>query len=320
MPVLETSAYRSPRWLRNGHLQTVASSFRRVPAVAYGRERIGTPDGDFLDLDWSRDGGRPPGAPLVIISYGMESESSSPYVRAAVLAFRARGLDAVVWNYRGCSGVPNRKPHFYHGALTADLDAVVRHALSRGYADLRLAGYSLGGNLLLNYLGRRAADLDPAVRRAAAFSAPVDFAGSSLALRRPVNRLYARLFLASFRRKIRAKMAALPGQIDDCAFRSIATLEDYDRHYTAPHFGFASVADYYRAASSRHVLGAIRIPTLVVSALDDPFMGPRCIPFEEARAHPSVTLETPRHGGHLGFLLAGGGSWMERRAVEFLAG
>jgi predicted alpha/beta-fold hydrolase len=111
----------------------------------------------------------------------------------------------------------------------------------------------------------------------------------------------------------------MPGQIDDLAFRSIATLEDYDRHYTAPHFGFASTADYYRAASSRYVLGAIRIPTLIVSALDDPFMGPNCIPFDEARENPMVTLETPRHGGHLGFLLAGGGSWIEQRVVEFFA-
>ena len=328
MPLVEKSEYAAPWWLRNGHVQTIANAFRRAPRVAYLRERIETPDGDFLDLDWCKSGAGGPVCPaqtrtsaprLAVVSYGMESESSSAYVRATVALLCAENFDVVVWNYRGCGGEPNRKLHFYHGGLIADLDAVIRHAIARGYSDIRLAGFSLGGNLLLNWLGHRGADVPAAVKRAVAFSVPTDVADCAVQLHGPLNRIYARLFLRSFRKKVRAKMAAMPGQLDDRAFDSIATLEDYDGHYTVPQFGFASVADMYRSVSSRHVIGSIRVPTLIVCALDDPFMGPNCFPADAARENPNIFLECPRHGGHLGFLQSGGGSWMEKRVVDFLA-
>ena len=319
MPLIETSEYRAPWWLPNGHVQTILAPLRSAPAIYFARERIETPDGDFLDLDWAsalRAG--MPSPPLVVISYGMESEPSSPYVRACVAALHEKNFDAVVWNYRGCSGEPNRKIHFYHGGLIGDLEAVIQRAMARGYADIRLVGFSLGGNLTLNYLGHRGADVPPAVKCAVAFSAPADVGGCTRELRKPLKKIYAKIFLRAFREKIRAKMAAMPGQIDDRAFDSIATLEDYDERYTVPHFGFANVLEFYRAVSSRHVIADIRVQTLIVSALDDPFMGPDCVPFDAARGNPNVFLETPRHGGHLGFLLRGGGSWMEKRIIEFM--
>lgn len=316
MPLLSSSSYVAPIWLRNGHVQTVINAFRPAPAMAYERERIDTPDGDFLELDW-RTAGR---SRLVIVSYGMESAPSTPYVRGVVAALVAADFDVVVWNYRGCGGTPNRKEHFYHGGLIDDLHAVVLRGIDRGYCDIRLAGFSLGGNLLLNYLGRMGDQLPAAVRRAAAFSVPVDVAACAVQLRKPANRLYARLFLRSFRRKIRAKMAVMPDRVNDHAFDSIATLEDYDERYTVPHFGFGTVPRMYHAVSSLHVLDQIRTPVLLVNALDDPFMGATCFPSSIARASEHLFLETPRHGGHLGFLTTPRSSWMETRVVQFLSG
>lgn len=314
MPLVASSSYVAPVLLRNGHVQTVLNAFRPAPEIAYERERIDTPDGDFLELDW-RIAGR---SRLVIVSYGMESAPSTPYVRGAVAALHAAEFDVVVWNYRGCGGTPNRKEHFYHGGLIDDLHAVVQRGIARGYRDIRLAGFSLGGNLLLNYLGRMDDQLPSAVCRAVAFSVPVDVAACAVQLRQPANRIYARLFLRSFRRKIRAKMAAMPDRVNDHAFDSIATLEDYDEHYTVPHFGFGTVPAMYHAVSSLHVLHQIRTPVLLVNAQDDPFMGPTCFPSDIARVSDHLFLEMPRHGGHLGFLEANLRSWMERRVVEFL--
>lgn len=315
MPLLPSTTYHAPWWLRSGHVQTVAAAFRTAPAIRYSRERIDTPDGDFLDLDWCANGS----SRLVIVSYGMESGPATPYVRAAVDALRTDSFDVVVWNYRGCSGEPNRKEHFYHGSLIDDLHAVILRGLERGYREMALAGFSLGGNLLLNYLGRMGDQIPVAVRRAAAFSVPVNVAECAVQLRRPANRLYARLFLRSFRKKIRAKMSVMPDRVDDHAFDSIATLEDYDERYTVPHFGFGTVPEMYRAVSSLHVLDRIRTPVLLVNAQDDPFMGPSCFPRETARASEFLHFENPRHGGHLGFLQSLHASWMERRLVEFLS-
>lgn len=314
MPLIAHSGYRAPFHLLNGHVQTIWNAFRRAPAIAYRRERIETPDGDFLDLDWA---GEDLARPLVIVCYGMESDARSPYIRGIVAALLAAGFAAVVWNYRGCSGEPNRKIHFYHGGLVEDLHTVVLHAIARGWTDLRLAGFSLGGNLLLNYLGRRGDAVPAEVRCGAAFSSPTDVADCARHLKRGMNRFYERLFLRSFREKIRAKMKHHPGRLDDDGYDRLASLEDYDERYTVPHFGFENVPVFYRAVSSRFVLDGIRRPTLLVTALDDPFMGPVCIPFEEAKLSAFLHLETPAHGGHLGFLERGG-SWMERRLVDWL--
>lgn len=318
MPRLPCS-YRAPWLLRNGHLQTVLGSFRSAPPAAYRRQRIETPDGDFLDLDWA--GGGEPGRPLVVVSFGMEGDPHRPYVRGTVRAFLDAGWNALVWNYRGTSGEPNRKAHFYHGGLIEDLDAVVQHALARSPDRIALVGFSLGGNLTLNYLGRRGSAVPDAVCGAAVFSVPCDVEDCAEQMRRPANRVYLRRFLRSFREKIRDKMRIMPEAVDDAGFDRIRSLEDYDARYTVPHFGFDSVSAFYRWVSSRRVLRDITVPTLIVNALDDPIMGPACHPVAEADANPRLFLESPPHGGHLGFLRLGEGrNWMEDRAFAFLAG
>lgn len=315
MPLLP-STYRAPWGLRDGHRQTVLGAFRPAPALRYQRERLDTPDGDFLDLDWLA---ADPVRPLVVISFGMEGHAQRPYVRGMAAAFRAAGWDALVWHYRSTSGEPNRKLHFYHSGLVEDLELVLDRARQRGYTQLFLVGFSLGGNMTLNYLGRRGAAVPPDVRGAAVFSVPCEVMDCAQRLREPENQIYTRRFLESFREKIRTKMPHWPGRISDADYESIRTLEDYDARYTAPHFGFPDVPTFYRAVSSRYVLTGIARPTLMVNALDDPFMGPLCHPAEIAQRHPNLYLEQPAHGGHQGFLRGPWHrwNWCEERAVQF---
>lgn len=320
MPLVEPTRYRAPWPLRlSPHVETVFPTlFRRPPRVAYARERIATADGDFLDLDWSA-GGDGGARGVVIVSHGMEGSSASHYVKGAVAAVREAGWNAVAWNFRGCSGEPNRQLRWYHSGFTEDLHAVVAHVLAKGPRAVALVGFSLGGNLTLKYLGERDGH-DPRVRAAVTFSVPCDLAGASLRIGSPSNRLYMLSFLWSLRRKIRAKMRTHPGRIDDSGFHRIRDFKGFDDRYTAPLNGFRDAEDYWARAASLPFLGRIRVPTLLVQARNDPFLSASCHPVDEARKNPALFLEAPDHGGHVGFtrFAPDGRYWSELRIVEFL--
>lgn len=312
MPLLETSSYRSPPGFRNPHLQTIwAGKLRRVEAPAYRRERIETPDGDFLDLDRVETGARR----AVVISHGLEGSAGRTYVRGMARALARRGWDVVAWNFRGCSGEANRLLQLYHSGATEDLDAVVQRVLP-DYDMVSLVGFSLGGNLTLKYLGE--AERDPRIAAAATFSVPVDLAASSVALGRPQNALYMTYFLQSLRAKVLRKAEQFPDEVDVAGLRRIRTFHQFDDRYTAPLHGFLDAADYWARSSSRQFLPGIRIPTLLVNAADDPFLAPECFPRAEAAASTHFYLEVPRHGGHVGFVVHGGEYWSETRAASFL--
>jgi len=310
--------YRPPLLFRNAHVQTVwPARLRMVGGVAYRRERIETPDGDFLDLDWSEAGAER----VVVLSHGLEGNTGRHYMRGMARALNDGGWDVLAWNYRGCSGEPNRRLHSYHSGATDDLDVVVRHALEGGrYRRLALVGFSLGGNLTLKYLGERADTVDHRLAGAVTFSVPCDLAASSAALARPSNRLYMQYFLVSLRQKIRDKMAMFPAWIDDEGFDRIKTFREFDDRYTAPLHGFRDAADYWARCSAGPFIRGICVPTLIVNAADDPFLAPACYPVEAARNNPHVHLEVPDHGGHIGFILFnhGGAYWSELRAAAFL--
>ena len=324
MPVL-ASHFRPPAWLRNGHLQTVWHVLRprsRVPA--HESARLELPDGDFLDLAWMR---REPGGDragrLAVLTHGLESDSHAGYIRGMAAALQAAGWDALAWNFRGCGGEPNRLPRFYHSGETGDLGAVVRHAAEHGgYGHLALVGFSLGGNVTLKYLGE--APPHPAVRAAAAISVPVDLASSAGVLdRRRVNRLYLRRFIRSLVGKVEAKAKRFPDGFDLRGIRRVRTFQEFDDRYTSRLHGFRDAADYWSQASARQYLPAIRVPTLLLNAQDDPFLSPACIPTAEAEANPCLFLEAPACGGHVGFVdfrSPDGATYAERRTVEFLSG
>ncbi len=319
MPLI-SSGYEAPFFLRSGHLHTLFPRFfRRVRGIRYERERIETADGDFLDLDWSRIGsGR-----VAVLTHGLEGSTGAAYIRGMARAMNRRGWDALAWNLRGRSGSPNRLPGAYHSGLTKDLGAVVRHAFAAGsYREAALLGFSLGGNLMLKWLGERGAEADARLRAAVAFSVPCDLASSAAALSRWTNRHYSWHFLRSLRRTIRLKAEAHPEAVSLDGYGRLRTIRDFDDRYTAPLHGFADAEDYYAQSSSRPFLPRVRVPTLLVNAADDPFLAPPCYPFEEARASRHFFLEVPETGGHVGFVAFrnGGEYWSERRAAAFLEG
>jgi predicted alpha/beta-fold hydrolase len=320
MPLLPTSDYHPNALLANGHMQTIAAStLRRVPEVHYQRERLELPDGDFVDLDWSL-ASPAPAQRLGIISHGLEGDSNRPYVRGMARALNHAGFDALAWNYRGCGGETNRLLRAYHLGDTEDLAEVVNHAVKgRHYAKIFLTGFSAGGNVTLKYLGENAARVPSQVKRAAVFSVPTDLKASSVHISRWQNQIYLRRFLNSLREKMRVKGAYLPGQLDLSELNKLRDFPQFDERYTAPLHGFASADDYYEQSASGRYLGGIRIPTLLVNALNDPFLPASCYPRDAATTSQWFYLETPAEGGHVGFNEGGPGGtyYSERRTVDF---
>jgi predicted alpha/beta-fold hydrolase len=318
MPLVAPSTYRPPRGWSNGHLQSIFPAlFRRVPVHNYRRERIDTPDGDFLDVDWLGSGSDR----LAILSHGLEGSSDSTYIRGMARMLTRQGWDALAWNCRGCSGVPNRLLRLYHSGSSDDLDAVVRHALrSDRYRSIALIGFSLGGNITLKWVGEQGDRIDPRVVKAVAFSVPCDLAGSSIKMGSLSNRVYMWRFMRCLRVKVRWKMELYPGRIHDRGLDRMWTFKQFDDAYTAPLHGFENAEDYWRRSSSRDFFDAIRIPALLVNARNDPFLSDTCFPEEQARGHQWFHFEAPAFGGHVGFMSFNGDGtyWLERRAAEFL--
>ncbi len=313
MPVIP-SPYKAPFYLFEGHLQTIVPSlFRQVTDVAYARERVATPDDDFVDLDWCRIGSDK----LVVLSHGLEGDSARPYVQGMVKAFNARGVDALAWNYRSCSGEPNKLLRSYHLGASDDLDFVLRYALQHGhYQTIYLIGFSAGGNITLKYLGEAPAQVPAEVKRAATFSAPVDLQGSA----QKIAKVYTRRFLKSLGRKLELKRQMYPTQVDMSGYNVLWSFPEFDDKYTAPLHGFKNAQDYYARSSSKQFLPNINIPTLLVNAKNDPFLSDSCYPVQEAEQNPFLYLEMPAEGGHVGFTANFSKNlyYSEIRAVEFL--
>jgi predicted alpha/beta-fold hydrolase len=299
-----------------GHWETIIPHiFRRVKPVAYARERIETEDGDFLDLDWAADGQEK----LVVFSHGLEGSSRAKYIQGMIPRFREKGFDALAWNCRTCGGEMNRTARFYHSGASYDLDAVLNHVLkTKAYKEIYLIGFSMGGNITLKYLGEKAGALDPRIKKAIVFSVPLDLKSSTDRMTGGMGAVYTRKFVRTLNKKLRLKQAELDKLgIDIGGAHKIWDFKTWDGRFTAPLHGFASADDYYARSSSRPVLKNIRIPTLIVNALNDPFLGEGCFPAEELKGHPFVRLEMPRRGGHVGFL-ENGVFVSEQKALDFL--
>ena len=304
-------------WLRNGHIQTILSSTcRTISGVEYKRERIPTPDDDFLDLDWSSSGRKR----LAVLSHGLEGNSHRVYIKGMVKVLNSIDIDCLAWNYRTCSGEINRTLRMYHSGSTDDLDCVIRHAISKGYECIFLVGFSMGGNVSLLYLGQQARRVYPQLKGAVAFSVPIDLADSAAQLARPINTLYTGRFLHMLHKKVQAKMVVFPQLIDDRDFDQIKDFKAFDDRYTAPIHGFKNAEDYWAQCSCGPLLEHIRVPTLIVNAEDDPFLGPSCYPASQ-RTNPNLHVEIPKYGGHVGFIQRriNGTYWSESRAVEFIS-
>ena len=311
--------YTPPVGFRSAHLQTIYPTlFRRVPLTTNQRERIETNDGDFLDLDWAR---QPPNVRLAVITHGLEGHSRGNYCQGMAAALRRAGWDVLVWNFRGCSGEPNRRLESYHSGATGELQIVLDHVFSNtAYETVSLIGFSLGGNLTLKYLGDQSTALDRRIRSAVCLSVPCDLASSAKRLEHWQNRIYMARFMRCLRMKVREKARRYPNRLDLSGLDKMRTFAEFDDRYTAPIHGFEDAHDYWTQCSCRFVLDQIAIPTLLINALDDPFLTPDCYPYDAAVANPNFILDTPKHGGHLGFVSFNKEDeyWSERRAVAFL--
>lgn len=319
MPLISTSDYSPLKIFSNPHVQTIYPSlFRKVRGVTYIRERIFTPDNDFIDLDWSRVGADR----AVVVSHGLEGHSRRSYMLGMIKSFNSRGWDGIAFNFRGCSGEPNRFLKSYHCGATEDLHTVVTHVISKKcYSCISLVGFSVGGNLTLMYLGEKKHRVSPLVKSAAAISVPCDLESSSMKLAKRSNRLYMKRFLRMFHRKIRIKMHMMPDKIHDTDYHLIQTFEQFDNRYTAPIHGFSSAKDYWSKCSCKQFLSGINIPSILINAQDDPFLGEACYPIKEAKNSPHFFLEMPKSGGHVGFIdfNSSGEYWHEKRVAEFVS-
>jgi len=323
MPFIKKSTYLPYPLIRNKHLQTILPAlFRKVRGVPFQRERIGIFDGDFLDLDWLPAFGGVASSDLVIISHGLEGSTDRAYIKGMVKIFAKNGYDVLAWNHRGCSGEPNRLSRFYHSGATDDLQAVVTHALSlKKHTRIFLVGFSLGGNMTLKYLGEQQANLPTEIQKAVVFSVPLHLSACSLQLRQGENWMYAWSFKRKLKQKVRLKAALMPDAISVAHLPKVKTLKDFDELYTAPLHGFAHAEDYYEKCSALYFLEAIEVKTLIINALNDPFLGEQCFPVDLVGKLPNVFLECPTQGGHCGFAPPDreGFYWSERRALEWIS-
>jgi predicted alpha/beta-fold hydrolase len=306
--------YRPPFWLPSGHLQTIyPATFISKPQVAYRRERWDARDGDFIDVDFV-DGEA--GKPFVVLFHGLEGSSHSHYARALMAALAQRGWSGAVPHFRGCSGEPNRAPRFYHSGDAAEVEWIVKALRARTTGRFYAAGVSLGGNAMLRWLGE-AGQGAAIVDAACAVSAPLDLAQGGAALSSGLNMVYTRMFLQTLKPKCLAKLEQFPGLFDRDALLAARDLYAFDNVVTAPLHGYRDTEDYWDRASAKHVLGEIRVPTLVLNARNDPFLPGIHLP---TRASAMVTLEYPEHGGHVGFAtgaLPGRLDWLPQRLLHF---
>lgn len=319
----EPEPFRAAWWLPGAHAQTIAGRvLRPLDVLPLERERIETPDGDFVDLDFAPEPAATPDRPLALVLHGLEGSARRGYAYLTYRELARVGIRGVGLNFRSCSGEPNRLPRFYHSGDTDDLRHVAALLRDRFPArPLGAVGFSLGGNALLKYLGE---DGDAALIRAAvAVSVPYDLdAGERHLAQDPVSRVYVRHFLKSLRAKAAAKELALREQCDYDRILRARSFRDFDDAATAPLHGFASAVDYYTRSSSVRFLDRIRVPTLLVHALDDPFLPAEALPADAVRANPHLQAAFTAKGGHVGFI---GGTprrpdfWAERQAAAFLA-
>ncbi|MET3135737.1 putative alpha/beta-fold hydrolase [Undibacterium sp. GrIS 1.2] len=311
--------YNAPKWLPSGHLQTIYPAlYISKPKVDFRRERWDTPDGDFIDVDFV-DGQA--GQPFVVLFHGLEGSSDSHYARALMALVKERGWSGAVPHFRGCSGELNQAPRFYHSGDAQEIAWVIQrlqaaystqHPGGKFYA----AGVSLGGNALLRWLGEspdQAAIVDAAV----SISAPLDLAQGGASLSSGFNMLYTRMFLKTLKPKCLKKLDQFPGLFNRNALLAAKNLYEFDNVVTAPLHGYLDTDDYWNRASAKHVLPDIRVPTLVMNALNDPFLPGHHLP-HKASSH--VTLDYPKHGGHVGFAVGkppGSLHWLPEKILHF---
>lgn len=296
MPLVEAN-FKPVYFLRNGHLNTILNSLIRKPEpIIFNRERIITPDDDFLDVDFYQKGKNK----VAILCHGLEGSSDSNYIQGIASLLSTQGFDIAALNYRFCSGEINKQLSSYHAGHTDDLNLVLNQ-LEPNYTEIYLVGFSLGSNMILKYLGDRKYKLSPKIKAAAAVSALVDLEGASLELSKTKNIIYSKRFIQTLAKKMQLKHQQYPQDVAIEQLKNVKKVIDFDNYFTSVMNGFKDAKDYYAQSNSLQFLKDIEIPTLIINALDDPFASKTCIPTKEAEANENLYLMTPKYGGHVAF-------------------
>jgi uncharacterized protein len=315
-PRIVSAAFRPAWWLPGGHLQTIwPALIPRGPGSPITRRRYELPDGDFIDVDWVGERG-----PIVVVLHGLGGSSTSHYVNSMLQAIVMQGWRGALMYFRGCSGESNRLPRSYHAGETGDLNTFIS-VLRQQEPDTQLVvlGYSMGGNVLLKWLGEQGGSAP--IRAAVAVSVPFDLADAAARVHQGLSRIYELRMLRSLQELVTRKAERISLPWDSRTIAAIKSLREFDDRITAPLHGFLNVDDYYARASCKPFLKDIGTPTLVIHASDDPFMSPTVIPNQQELS-TTITLELSSSGGHVGFV---GGEpwapqyWLEMRIPDFLA-
>lgn len=352
---IDTSNCPVPAWLPGGHAQTLYSAlWAQRHHISFVRERTNTPDGDFLDLDWSGPGllperladGRasahdvslngtaaqrwmldtdwsslPTHADALIVFHGLEGSSLSHYSQAIAHHFRSRGWVVVIANFRGCSGFPNQMARAYYSGDSAEIEFMLQHVRQRlPTARWHATGVSLGGNALLKHLGE-AGESSAWLQAAAGVSVPLDLptCGKRLSDTFLGRHLYSRYFLRSIKKKIFFKAQQFPGSVDVLRTHQLRSIRELDDLYTAPMHGYRNALDYWTRASSLPLLASIRTPTLILNARNDPFVPQASLPGSQ-ECSGQILLHQPALGGHAGFTTGpfpGHLAWLPTRLAHF---
>ncbi|WP_412561090.1 YheT family hydrolase [Winogradskyella sp. MIT101101] len=316
MPIIQPT-YKPPFWAKKSFTSTVFSGLaRRVKGVVQTRERITLPDGDFLDLDWSY--AEQKSNKVIVLLHGLEGNAQRPYITGTAKLFNENGIDACAVNFRGCSGEPNLLYRSYHSGATEDLEAVINSILEKNqYDEIYIKGISLGANMALKYVGERD-DVPKEIKAVIAISTPCDLKGSCDALLSLKNKHYAIRFLKHLKDKLKPKLSQFPDNINIKDFSSIKTLIGFDEVYTSKAHGFKDTSEYYEKASCLQFLPNIKVPSLIINALNDSFLSAECYPVKEAKHNPNLFLEMPKYGGHVGFIDKRNIYYNEWRALDFI--
>jgi len=318
MPVLTSSSYRGPKpYLFNGHLETIYPAvFRTVGGISYTRERFTLSDGDFVDLDWVREGNNQ----LVILIHGLEGDSSRHYIKGTGKVFQKAQFDLLAFNCRSCSGEINNALRLYNHGEIGDLGEVIDHINQvHDYQTIVIVGWSMGGNITMKYLGVNGTQTPKNVKAGIALSAPAQLGDSAGLLDNWDMSLYRNRFLTKLKEKITIKAEHYPDQIDLSYFDQIKVWKDFDEYYSAPINGYQNADDLYEQGSAGNFMAGTDRPILLVNALNDPLLTPSCSPEALCNQHPLLYLEMPKTGGHCSFTRPFEEHlWAEHRALEFV--
>jgi len=315
--------YVPKRGLTNGHLMTVYcwGKPRAFPALPPPTERyfeIEPATRVLAHCHWQRD---PAAHPALIALHGLEGSSAAHYMRGIAAKAHGRGFNVVLLNQRNCGGTEALSHGLYHSGLTADAAHVIAELRREGINRVVVAGYSLGGNLALKLAGDYGSAPPPSLKGVCAISPVIELAACVNALERRANFVYQWNFVRGLKARMRRKAAAHPGRFSLERLPLVRTVRQFDEYFTAPHFGFQDADDYYFRASAMRVVDRIRIPALVITAEDDPFVPVEIFRDAQLRRNPHINVVVTRHGGHCGFVSNANGSddgyWAERRLVGF---